>query len=101
MTPNELRKLLSDASPSPWEALDGYRYLASRGWWVKGPEYLSVDCDMPKEDAVLISLSPEIASILADAIDALEGVIAEIDWRSSTAENVIARFYALGNTADD
>lgn len=47
--------------------------------------------------ALIAALGPPAATILADAIDALEGVIADIDWRSSTAEDVIARFYALGN----
>ena len=105
MTPDELRAIRDAATPGPWSWNEAR--FGTREWLQVGPPVPSsaiADLSLGHEaDAALIALAPELASLLADAIEALERADSylfntplegALD-RWGEVRDVLARFQAL------
>ena len=70
MTPADLRQRVEEATPGPWYWID--RFV----WGFEGPKIKRLsEAKISASDAALISLAPDLALALAEAWEALDGLV--------------------------
>ena len=82
MTPDELRALRDAATPGPWQIHSEGAYYdewSGDAFWIGKDgkilgERKAWASALTAEDAALIALAPDLASLLADAMEALEAM---------------------------
>ena len=67
MTADELRALVNEATPGPWEALHDNGTVWASGFCIAADQFHHAR----QADARLIALAPLLASLFADAMEAL------------------------------
>ena len=80
MTPDELRAIRDAATPGPWQVHSEGAYYdewSGDAFWIGKDgkilgERKAWASALTAEDAALIALAPDLASLLADAMEALE-----------------------------
>ena len=109
MTPDELRSLVAAATPGPW----GFVIRGGDEWWFgdgneaviytgKRESWDSVavmGCEEDAPDARLIALAPQLASLLADAMEAIryaEDCISSPDLEYTPGKDVYDQHMMLG-----